>query len=119
ERAGAQLATTRLVAAALNVPIVDDLRLSDLEAQDRRAEMEFHFGIAGVDPAALLALLHQHGYLRQHADFARMGKRLRGLMTGIIDLVFRHAGQWWIVDYKTNYLGPRAADYRPECLPAA
>jgi exodeoxyribonuclease V beta subunit len=119
EQAGAQTATAHLVAAALNVPIVDDLRLAAVDTEDRRAEMEFHFGIAGADPAALLALLHQYGYQHQHPDFARMGKRLRGLMTGIIDLVFRHDDQWWIVDYKTNYLGPRAADYQPERLPAA
>ncbi|HET7662228.1 MAG TPA: UvrD-helicase domain-containing protein [Rhodanobacteraceae bacterium] len=119
EQVSAQAATARLVAAALNVQVVDGLRLADLKAEDRRAEMEFHFGIAGVDPATLLALLHEHGYQRQHQDFARMGNRLRGLMTGIIDLVFRHAGQWWIVDYKTNYLGPHAADYQPKRLPAA
>ncbi len=119
EQAEAQSATARLVAAALNVPVVGDLRLADLEMRDRCAEMEFHFGIAGADPAALLTLLHQYGYQRQQPDFARMGDRLRGMMTGIIDLVFRHAGRWWIVDYKTNYLGPQAVDYRPERLPAA
>ncbi len=119
EQAAAQAAAARLVTAALNKPVVDDLRLADLRPADRRAEMAFHFGIAGADTGALLDLLHRHGYQRRHPDFARLGPRLRGLMTGIIDLVFRHAGRWWIVDYKTNYLGPQATDYQPGRLPAA
>jgi exodeoxyribonuclease V beta subunit len=115
----AQAATARLVVAALNAPILPDLRLADLPESARRAELEFHFGIAGAGPARLLELLHAHGYQRDRRDFARLHGSLRGLMNGIIDLVFVHAGQWWIVDYKTNHLGPTWADYAPERLPAA
>ncbi|HEX7340195.1 MAG TPA: UvrD-helicase domain-containing protein [Rhodanobacteraceae bacterium] len=117
--APAQAATARLIAAALNQPVVDDVRLCDIDPADRRAEMPFHFGIDAADPRDILACLHAHGYQRQHADYAHLGTRLRGLMTGIIDLVFRHAGQWWIVDYKTNDLGAHGGDYAAARLPAA
>ena len=119
EQARALAGTVRLVAAAVSTPIVGDLRLADLKDADRRAEMAFHFGIDGAAPADIVALLHEHGYQRQRRDFARVRGQLRGMMTGIIDLVFRHQGQWWIVDYKTNYLGPRREDYAPARLTAA
>src|SRR5699024_3576805 len=113
EQARAVVGTTRLVAAAVATPIVGDLRLADLKDDERRAEMAFHFGIDGAAPADIVALLHEHGYQRHRQDFARVRGQLRGMMTGIIDLVFRHDGQWWIVDYKTNHLGPRLEDYAP------
>ena len=40
-------------------------------------------------------------------------------MTGFIDLVVRWQGRYYVVDYKTNLLGPARADYAPERLPAA
>jgi exodeoxyribonuclease V beta subunit len=36
---------------------------------------------------------------------------LRGFLTGTMDLVFRYAGRWYLVDYKTNYLGDQVSDY--------
>ncbi|HEX7341149.1 MAG TPA: exodeoxyribonuclease V subunit beta [Rhodanobacteraceae bacterium] len=119
ELARAQASTAPLIAGALNVPVVGGLCLADLAPADRCPEMAFHFGIAGVAPEALIACAHEHGYQKQHADYAHLGEHLRGLMTGIIDLVFWHAGQWWIVDYKTNNLGGHAGDYTPDKLPAA
>jgi exodeoxyribonuclease V beta subunit len=46
-------------------------------------------------------------------------ERLRGLMTGKIDLVFEHAGRFHVLDYKGNWLGERVADYTGESLRAA
>ena len=45
--------------------------------------------------------------------------RLRGLMTGKIDLVFEHAGRFHVLDYKGNWLGERLADYAGDALRAA
>jgi exodeoxyribonuclease V beta subunit len=42
-----------------------------------------------------------------------------GYMKGFIDLVFRHDGRWYIVDWKSNWLGPRAENYAPERLDEA
>ena len=44
---------------------------------------------------------------------------LRGLMKGYIDLVFRHDGRFYIVDYKSNHLGDTADDYAGPALAAA
>jgi exodeoxyribonuclease V beta subunit len=34
-----------------------------------------------------------------------------GLIKGVIDLFFRHEGFYYLVDWKTNWLGPRTEDY--------
>jgi len=109
----------RLAQATLHVPLPAGCRLVDLDAAQRRAEFEFHFGIGRADPRRLLDLLHVHGYARGRKQFAVDAARLEGLMHGLIDLVFVRDGRWWIVDYKTNRLGPRRADYTPARLAAA
>jgi len=40
----------------------------------------------------------------------------RGMITGIIDLVFEHNGRFYIADYKSNYLGSSLEDYAPARL---
>ncbi len=44
---------------------------------------------------------------------------LEGYLTGFIDLVCRHQGKYYIMDYKSNWLGPSAPDYDPERLQRA
>jgi exodeoxyribonuclease V beta subunit len=36
---------------------------------------------------------------------------MHGFLAGFIDLVFRWRGRWYVLDYKTNQLGPRLSDY--------
>jgi exodeoxyribonuclease V beta subunit len=43
---------------------------------------------------------------------------LRGHLRGFIDLVFEHDGRFYVVDYKSNYLGPQPTDYTAERLSA-
>jgi hypothetical protein len=40
-------------------------------------------------------------------------ERLRGLMTGKIDLVFEHGGRFHVLDYKGNWLGERDDQGQP------
>jgi exodeoxyribonuclease V beta subunit len=43
----------------------------------------------------------------------------RGFLTGSIDLVFRHDGRWWVLDWKSNWLGERDSSGTPlACGPA-
>jgi exodeoxyribonuclease V beta subunit len=37
--------------------------------------------------------------------------RLNGMLKGYIDFVFCHAGRYYVVDYKSNYLGADARSY--------
>lgn len=40
----------------------------------------------------------------------------RGLITGIIDLIFEFEGKFYIADYKSNHLGHSFSDYAPDAL---
>ena len=75
---------------------------------------------ATLSPATLARAFRDHpggaltgDVLAHYADrVAALGFRpLRGFLTGAIDLVARHAGRWWLLDYKSNRLGARRADY--------
>ncbi len=44
---------------------------------------------------------------------------LEGHLRGFIDLVFRHDGRFYVVDYKSNFLGARPRDYTRERLAAS
>jgi len=84
----------RLITAALVRPldcVGPGFRLGDLDAADCLKEVEFLYPVSGSGtPGDLPA-----GTLAPHSG---------GMLRGYIDLIFRRAGRYFIVDYKTNYL---------------
>lgn len=108
----AQLAT--LAGNTLNAALPEGTRLCELTPDARRAEMEFHFALQPTSTDALLSLLHAHGLLRERQAFG-LRRRLEGLMTGKIDLVYVHAGRYYLLDYKSN----RLPAYDPPALDTA
>jgi exodeoxyribonuclease V beta subunit len=42
-----------------------------------------------------------------------------GMMKGFADLVFLYDGKYYLLDWKSNFLGPSDADYTPEKMAAA
>jgi len=44
---------------------------------------------------------------------------MRGYLTGFVDLICAYDGKYYILDYKTNYLGELMGDYAPGQLVAA
>ncbi|MCC5807892.1 MAG: UvrD-helicase domain-containing protein [Opitutales bacterium] len=65
-----------------------------------------------LDPAALAAVFARHGEEAYASVLANLpGDRLRGYLHGFIDRIAVHGGQWGVIDWKTNYLGPSASDY--------
>jgi exodeoxyribonuclease V beta subunit len=95
--------STRLMGHTLTVTLPEGLRLCELPDAQRRAEIEFQFSLQPVQVDALLALLHAHGIVRARDRFGSR-RRLEGLMTGLIDLTYQHAGKWYVLDYKSNRL---------------
>ena len=81
-------------------------------------EMEFWFPTAGLAAAKLDALCRAH--LLAGRDRPALPEReLRGMLMGFADLVFEHAGRYWVLDHKSNHLGPTDADYGADALEAA
>lgn len=108
-----------LLARTLNTKLPLGARLADLAPGEYRAEMPFHFALAGVVTARWIELLHRHGYVTERRHFDPT--RLEGLMTGVLDLVVLNAGRWWVIDYKTNLLQARgeSAAYSRTAVDAA
>ncbi len=110
-------------------PIAGGLRLVDVAPADRLAELEFELPLGGGDrpgpTTALLGeiapLLRAHlapddplvGYPELLASPTLAEQPLRGYLTGSIDAVLRLPGpRFVVVDYKTNWLGPRGPEGR-------
>ena len=90
----------------------------------RLVELEFHFPVEGFDRERLAARLVEHGYPDPFARPAPEGageprSPIHGFLRGYVDLVVEHAGRWYVLDYKSNWLGPGPADYAPEALDEA
>ena len=89
----------------------------------RLVELEFHFPVEGLDRDRLSARLVEHGYPDPFAGTTPSGAggsrpSLDGFLRGYIDLVVEHRQRWYIVDYKSNWLGPEPGDYATEALAA-
>ena len=67
-------------------------------------EMEFWFPSERLDVTALDALCRQH-LLGDLPRPVLPGRQLHGMLKGYADLVFEHAGRYWVLDYKSNALG--------------
>ena len=103
-----------LIGRILTVPLPEGGTLCELSQSSRRAELEFHFALRPTSVETLLALLHQHGVADERRSFGPR-RQLEGLMTGKIDLTYRHAGRWYLLDYKSN----RLPAYDPPALQQA
>ena len=100
--------------ASLAAPLADDMpALGALPATDLRAEMGFHFAL---DETSLQALQHACEAHGERSLVPQGSRRLVGLMTGKIDLLFRVDGRIHVLDYKGNFLGTRISDYQGAAL---
>ncbi|VVE13676.1 exodeoxyribonuclease V subunit beta [Pandoraea aquatica] len=98
---------TNMLSDTLATPLRPGMQLADVSLAERLTEMEFTYPADAVSLDALRGLLRQFGY----PDLPLDATVLRGYLKGFIDLVFRHSGQWWILDWKSNYLGTAPENY--------
>ena len=89
------------------------LTLAGLDGQV--AEMEFWIAVHEVGLARLDALVCSHT-LGGVARPALQPGQLNGMLKGFIDLVAEHEGRYYVVDYKSNWLGPDDAAYSAEAM---
>lgn len=104
------------------------LRLGSIGTEQRLNELEFILPTAGGEQGDAVALTRERlGLLfRGHGEglppgypeqVDRLGfAPLRGFLKGFIDLVFVHRERWYLVDYKTNFLGEDRGAYTPQAL---
>lgn len=96
------------------------LTLSRIESSARLNELEFVFPVQELRPRDLAAAFQRDRapYPKEYANrLERLSfQTLRGYLRGFVDLVFRHEGRYYVVDYKSNHLGSSYADYTEEKL---
>lgn len=81
-------------------------------------ELEFWFPVEHVDIARLDHLITR-GFFAETARPALARGMLNGLFKGFIDLTLQLDGRYYLMDYKSNDLGPRADDYGFDALVGA
>lgn len=111
------------LAALLDAPLplptgtgLDHLRLSELNAY--QVEMEFWFAASRVATRELDAPVST--YILPNAPRPALdADTLNGMLKGFIDLVFEHDGRYYVLDWKSNHLGPDDDAYTPQAMAAA
>ncbi|MGJ9416839.1 exodeoxyribonuclease V subunit beta [Massilia sp. CMS3.1] len=73
-------------------------------------EMEFWFPSEGLDLGELDRLCRRR-LLGKTTRPLLAERALHGMLKGFADLVFEHEGKYWVLDYKSNALGPNDAAY--------
>ena len=80
-----------------------------------QAEMEFWFAAHSADTQRLDQHVRQFILPGAERPYLQQ-ERLNGMFKGFIDLVLEHQGRYYVVDYKSNWLGDEDADYSVEAM---
>ncbi len=92
----------------------DNFSLSQLTDGDCIKEMPFYLLHGAVKTDKICGLLAD-----DPAVVPLEKKEIEGYLTGFLDLICKWNGRYYIMDYKTNYLGNFLADYQGDGLLAA
>jgi exodeoxyribonuclease V beta subunit len=109
-----QITLSQWMASLMRCPLNDTgLMLSSLSMAQRLNELAFDFAFDEFKVDRLNSFLQ--GLADQHLPPLELDN-FRGMITGIIDLVFEHEGKYYLADYKSNFLGASLDDYTPDKL---
>ena len=102
-------------------PARKDFRLAGVQNRNRINELEFYFPLKTVASKQLQRLFGEYGGSEISSEFPeRIGQLdfvpVKGFMKGFIDMVFQFQGRFYLVDWKSNFLGSRVEDYDREKL---
>jgi exodeoxyribonuclease V beta subunit len=98
------------------------MSLRDVAKHERLSEAEFSYPLTHLTPADLAKAIGQCKNLG--GDVCTRMENLRfdpveGFLRGFIDLLFRFKDRYYLIDWKSNWLGSQPADYGPEGMQQA
>ncbi|MGP1928192.1 MAG: exodeoxyribonuclease V subunit beta [Arsenophonus sp. NC-LC2-MAG3] len=94
----------------------DSFSLSKLRPEYQLNEMEFYLPIKKLLlPSALDNITHQYDVLSQRCPPLNF-KPVMGILKGFIDLVFCYQDKFYLLDYKSNWLGKNDLAYSQEAI---
>ncbi len=102
------------VRRVLALPLENGLTLGQIPPSARLNELEFYFPFSRLAASELAA---HFGPLPTGIGKVEFDPQ-RGFLKGFIDLVFEHDGRFYLLDWKSNWLGPDTAAYHPEAVRA-
>lgn len=106
--------TIKWISEVLEHPLKSpDISLSKLSDPNVLKEMEFFFPVQNLKAEELWKII------RTESPKSIPGETVQGFMKGYIDLTFRADGKFYILDYKSNFLGDQLDDYGSEKLQRA
>jgi len=116
-----------MIRKVLSVPLKFEnttFNLSMIQSTDRLNELEFYFPLKKLSASGLQEILAKHKCPASFSDVPEHMEKLdfaplRGFMKGFMDMVFRFRERFYLVDWKSNFLGSRVEDYSPLKLSAA
>lgn len=102
----------------------DSFRLSSIPMVNTSREMEFYYPVQNITPKKLSAIFEESDISSLIPELPqRIGsldfQPARGYMHGFIDLLFTHNNRYYIIDWKSNFLGDSADFYSEENLKQA
>jgi exodeoxyribonuclease V beta subunit len=110
-------AINQILRQLMDVELEPGMRLADIPKHERLSEVEFTYPLAHLTPAILAKVIDECANLTGDVR-TRMGNLrfdpIEGFMRGFIDLLFRFKDRYYLVDWKSNWLGNRPVDYGPE-----
>jgi len=94
-----------------------EFTLSAVSSRDRLNELEFYFPLAAISPKRLKRIFSDCGIADipdQPPDRLEnlVFSPAKGFMKGFMDLIFRFQDHFYLIDWKSNFLGPTLQDYR-------
>ena len=106
----------------LNVDLhskIPGLKLSKIQKNKRLNELEFYFPLSTISSTSIIKIFTKDTS-RPIPDSKEIPGQLgrltfspvKGFMKGFIDMVFEFEGKYYLLDWKSNYLGKRTADYQ-------
>jgi exodeoxyribonuclease V beta subunit len=112
------------IAHVLSIPLrpaQPQLALSLIPFEQRVNEMEFYFPINLISPQELQSVFKKHSSFDSGEELPdRLGKLafspIAGFMKGYMDLVFHYQDRFYLVDWKSNDLGPTIDSYGQTAL---
>jgi exodeoxyribonuclease V beta subunit len=110
-------AVAEMVERALEVPVTaEGAGLRSVPERECLREMEFTFRLGRFRTEDVRRILADppHGLPEEFRQAAtRMQEKdVAGFMTGAIDLLFRQGGKYYLLDYKSNFLGDSPSSYQ-------
>lgn len=94
----------------LHFPLADNLSLSQLTPASKKVEMQFFLDLKPLQAYQVNKLVKQYDALSARAGDLQF-QTVQGYLKGFIDLTFEFEGKYYLLDYKSNYLGDQLSDY--------